>query len=178
MGLVRLHRNPRNLRQHLAGGKDSARSLPRFRKHNGPGRTRIAMTTLFERSIARSLADAVNRALHLPRAILHPGPASSATANPRSLWQCVEIVTLSIPATFSRSVRIKLPIFLGHGVADGVGNVDRGCARRDQPLPPLGRETAHRFGSRLRREFHVRAKRFRMPDGVARSLQALFARDA
>ncbi len=47
-----------------------------------------------------------------------------ATASPRSLWQCTDHTTLSEFGMRSRSVRISAPNCSGHGVADGIGNVD------------------------------------------------------
>ena len=53
---------------------------------------------LLERGVAGALADAVDRALDLPRA-LHHAARLFATARPRSLWQWTETTTLSMPRT-------------------------------------------------------------------------------
>ena len=74
-------------------------------------------------------------------------PASElATAMPRSLWQWVEKITLSAPGTFSISVAEQLVVFLGHRVADGIGNVDRRRAGADRQLDAAAEIVDRRAG--------------------------------
>ena len=54
-----------------------------------------------------------------------------ATARPRSLWQWTLMTTLSMPRTFFFRCAMAAAYWLGHGVADRVGDVDRGGAGLD-----------------------------------------------
>src|SRR6267154_2805259 len=62
-----------------------------------------------------------------------------ATAMPRSSWQCTERQTLSMPRTFWR-IAEQLAEFIGHRVADGVGNVDGGRTGLDGRFDHLRQE--------------------------------------
>ena len=89
---------------------------------------------LFQRRVAGALADAVDGALDLPRAVACTPASALAVAMPRSLWQCTEIVAFSMPRTFSMMPAISAPNSSGYGVAGRVGDVDDGRAGGDDRL--------------------------------------------
>ncbi len=72
----------------------------------------------------------------------------------------------------------ELAVFLGHAVADVIGNVNRGGAGRDYGFDDLTEKWDVGAGGVLGREFNVVAQRLGVPDGAARLLQALLPRDA
>ena len=109
----------------------------------------------FERGIARTLADAVDRALDLANAGRAPPASELATAMPRSLWQCAENRALSAFGTRSRSMAMSAPILVRHGVADGVGNVDRRRAGLDRGLHAPAQEIVLGAGGVLGRPLDV-----------------------
>src|SRR3979411_415210 len=69
-------------------------------------------------------------------------------------------------------------IFLGHAVTDSIGNVDGGCAGCDHRFDHLAKKRDVGTGSIFRREFHVGAERFGVPNRFPRLLQALLTGDA
>ena len=77
-------------------------------------------------------------------------PASEfATAMPRSSWQCAEKSALSEFGTRSRTILMSVEIFLRHGVADGVGDVDGGGAGLDRGLDAAAEEVVLGAGAVL-----------------------------
>ena len=81
-------------------------------------------------------------------------PASElATARPRSLWQCVE--TTNSPSHGVDDVADELGVVLGHAVADGVGDVQRGGAVVDRELAHLAHEVEVGAAAVLGRELDV-----------------------
>ena len=78
-----------------------------------------------------------------------------ATASPRSLWQCTLNVTPVGAAHVLLQVRDHLVELLGHGVADRVGDVDRGRAGLDRRLDHLAQELGLGARGVLRRELDV-----------------------
>ena len=69
----------------------------------------------------------------------------------------------------------ELAVFLGHRVADRIGNVDGGGAGCDHRLDYLAEKRDVGAGGVFGREFNVRAQRLGVPDGLAGLLQALLA---
>ena len=63
------------------------------------------------------------------RAPASTAASAFAVAMPRSLWQWVAKTTSSAPGTRSISIRMSVGALARRGVADGVGDVDRGRAR-------------------------------------------------
>jgi hypothetical protein len=129
---------------------------------------------LFQRRVARALADAVDGAFDLPRAAFTPA-SELATAMPRSLWQCTENTALSEFGTRSRTMRNSARVFLRRGVADRVGDVDRGGAGLDRGLDAAAQEIDARCGcrprptTRRRRRGCARASPARSPSPAPRA---------
>ena len=68
-------------------------------------------------------------------------PASElATARPRSLWQWVEMVTFSMPATLFAQRANELAVLFRHAVADGVGDVNGGGTGGDYGFDDLAQK--------------------------------------
>ena len=89
-------------------------------------------------------------------------PASTAarllaTARPRSSWQWVLMTARPMFGTRSRRVRITRGVLGGRGVADGVGDVDRGRAGLDGGLDDLAEEVDLGPGGVLGAELDVGA---------------------
>ena len=144
--LVVLHRERRCRRHQLRGarqhrgvdlGVERQHVVAHLHRHHD----------FFKRGIARPFADAVDGALDLARAGQMPA-SEFATAMPRSLWQCAENRALSEFGTRSRSMRDKREIFVRRGVADGVGDVDRGRAGPDRSFDTRGTGNRARCGCR------------------------------
>ena len=76
---------------------------------------------------------------------------------PRSLWQCTETVTSSMPVTCSISPRDERAEHLGVRVAGGVGDVHDRRAGGDRPPRSCGRGTPARRGRRPRRRTRRRS---------------------
>ncbi len=74
---------------------------------------------------------------------------------PRSLWQWTLRTTLLDAANVLLQVRDGGGVLRGDGVADRVGNVDRGGAGLDDALDDLGEEVEFGAGGVLGREFDV-----------------------
>ena len=90
-----------------------------------------------------------------------PAPASTAarllaTAMPRSLWQWTLMTASPMLGTRLQRVRITRPMWAGRGVADRVGDVDRGRPGPNRRLHDLAEEILFRPGGVFRREFDVR----------------------
>ncbi len=89
-----------------------------------------------------------------------------ATATPRSLWQCTDhTARAGIGDALAQGTdeRAELP---GHGVADGVGNVDGGRAGSDRGLDQAAQEIRLRAPGVLGRELHVVRVLARRPHGL------------
>ncbi len=114
-----------------------------------------------ERRIARTLADAVDRAFHLARAAADGGEAVG-----HGHAEVVVAVNaeghLVGAANVLRQEREDVVEFLGHRVADGVGHVDRGRAGFDHGFDHFAQELG--FGARgvLGRELDVLAQAARV----------------
>ena len=109
---------------------------------------------LFQRAVARPLADAVDRAFDLPRPVFDAARLL-ATARPRSLWQCVLITALSMFGTRFFSMAIDAAVFLRRGVADGVGNVDGRRPGFDRRFDDLAEKIALGAGGVFGRKLDV-----------------------
>src|SRR5208337_4921022 len=129
------------------------------------------------RGIASTLADAVDGALHLARTLLH---------SRQRVRDCQAKVVVAVrgdghfvdTGNFLTQRADELAVFLGHAVADGIGNVDGGGAGGDYGFDDLAEKWDVGTGGILGREFNVGAQRLGVPDGVACLLQALLSRDA
>ncbi len=129
--LVRLHDNARVVADQFADTRRSAafRSLFPDRK-SACGSSSVITTSSSDVLPARSpIPLIVTSAWRAPARI----PASVlAVAMPRSSWQWTEIVMPScIPGVFLIMPSINAKIFIGRGVTDRIGNVQRGCACLD-----------------------------------------------
>ena len=132
-------------------------------------RTLIAITTsssavlparsprpLIVHSICRAPASTAARAL--------------AVAMPRSLWQWVAKITVSAPGTRSSSIADQLRAFARGGIADGVGDVDRGRPGLDRDLDHAAEIIVLGPGGVHRRPLHVVAEVAGMGHGVVDAL--------
>ena len=128
-GLVRLDRRPGHRRDEPARrvyllahdprveGEDV---FPRPQDHDD----------LFKGGVAGSLADAVDRAFHLPR----PGLTAAmelATARPRSLWQWTLTTAREMFGHMLHNIADQLAEFVGHRIAHRIRDVYGGRARID-----------------------------------------------
>ena len=93
-----------------------------------------------ERAVAGPLAQAVDRALDLPGALLRGPPGCWRRPGPRSSWQWTLMTALSMPRTFFFRCADGGGVLLRHRVADRVRDVDRRGAGLDRPLDDLGQE--------------------------------------
>ncbi len=111
-------------------------------------RTRIAITTSSSEALpARSPMPLMVHSIWRAPALT---PASEfATAMPRSSWQCTEKRARSEFGTRSRSRLEQREIFLRHGVADGVGNIDGGGAGLDRGFDAAAEEIEFGAGAVL-----------------------------
>ena len=130
---------------------------------------------LFERGVAGPLADAVDRALDLPRAALDGRDAvgdgeAEVVVAVRAEHRAVGVGHAAHHAgeEFARFVRRR--------VADRVRQVDGRGARRDDRLDDAAQEIRIRPRRILRRELHIVGELPRQADGVDRRLEAGFAR--
>ena len=112
----------------------------------------------FQRGIAGAFADAVDRAFHLSRPGLHGGQRvghgqAEVVVAMHADDGVVDVADVVLQISDQRGV------FLGHGEADRVGNVDRGRARSDDRFDNLREK--FRLGARsvLRRELDILAMR-------------------
>ncbi|GIR09781.1 MAG: hypothetical protein CM15mP21_0430 [Hyphomicrobiales bacterium] len=102
----------------------------------------------FQRGITGAFANAVNRAFDLAGTGLNLSPAGG-NRQPKSLWQWVEIMALSIFGTRSQH-RAVSEIFLRHGVAHCIRNIDRRRAGLNRRFHDRTQENQGRCGWRLR----------------------------
>jgi hypothetical protein len=102
-GLVRLRTEADDRLSIWLAGKRCSVTMPVSKGYRSGGSS--SPSRLFERAVARALADAVDGAFDLPRAGLHRGQRIG-TARPRSSWQCTLTMAVSPSAfTCGRSVR-------------------------------------------------------------------------
>ena len=106
------------------------------------------------------------------RAPLATAASEFATASPRSLWQCAEMTTPLAPRTRCADVANQFAEFGRDGVADGVGNVERGGAGFDDGFENLEQKFRVGAGGVFGRKFDVVAECPRQADRVARLLKA------
>ena len=99
-----------------------------------------------------------------------------ATARPRSLWQCTESTTLRRSGDELVQAAQERGVLVGHRVADGVRDVDRGRALVDRGLQHLGGELDVGAGGVHRAELDVLDQRAGVRDGGARLAQHVLAR--
>ena len=125
---------------------------------------------LFERAVAGAFADAVDGALDLPRAGLDRGQRIGDREP-----QIVVAVHADDGAIAQRrgDAADQRAVFLGRGIADGIGNIDRAGAGGDHGLGDLFQEIG--FGARavLGGELHVvhvSARQFDGGDGFVQHL--------
>src|SRR5207248_2790900 len=162
-GLVRLHVDAGDVREQPRGAEDL------FRLHAGLGAEVVLASVqrhhdFFERGVAGPLADTVDGALHLPRAV--------HDARQRVGHRLAEIVV----AVDGEHVRARVPLeplldprdplapLAGDGVADRVGDVDRARAGVDTGLEDITHVVEVGAGGVLRRELDVLAVAARVPD--------------
>ena len=137
-------------------------------------RVRIAMTTSSSAALpARSpMPFTVHSIWRAPACT----PASEfATARPRSLWQCTENTALSASGTRSRTADQRA-VFLRHGVAHRIGDVDRGGAGLDRRLDAAAQEVVLGAGGVLRRPLDVLDQVARPRDLARDELEHLLGR--
>ena len=113
---------------------------------------------LFQGAVAGALAEAVDGALDLAGALLQGGQAVGD-----GQAQVVVAVDAEDDLVDAADVLLQVAdgrgVLLGHGVADGVGDVDRGGAGLDGLLDHLGEEVQLGAGGVLGRELDVLAQR-------------------
>ncbi len=151
--LVVLHRKRGRRRDELRGARQHGRV------DAGPVRQHVVAHLhrhhdFFERGVAGALADAVDGAFDLPRAGAHAGE--------RIRHRHAEIVVAMHREARQVGIRHALAhpleqreIFLRHGVADGVGNIDGGGAGLDRGLDAAAEEIELGAGAVLARPFDV-----------------------
>ena len=108
-----------------------------------------------------------------------PSPSAArllATARPRSLWQWTRKHALVDAADGLLQVADDGGVWLGHRVADGVGDVERGRAGLDGLLDDLGEEIEFGAGGVLGRELDVLAALAGALDALDGPLDDLLAR--
>ena len=152
--------------------------MPGLRCRNNPPRVRTAMTISSRAQLpARSPMPLMVHSTC--RAPSRSAARLLATARPRSLWQWTLRTTLSMPRTCFFRWRMAAAYWLGHRVADGVGDVDRGGAGFDGLFDDLGEEIEFGAGGVFGRELDVvahspwRAGRLRRPGWTISSLAIL-----
>src|ERR1700686_1668763 len=72
----------------------------------------------------------------------------------------------------------QLPVFLRHGVANRIRNIDGSSARPNNRFHHLAQKRDISSRSILRRKFHVRTQRLRVSNRIPRLLQTLLACDS
>ena len=180
-GLVGLHRHRTHVahqpaRAHELGGVDAAGDIQVIAAHVHDHHD------LFEGGVARALADAVDGAFHLARAVpdrgdgIRGGEAQVVVAVDRD-DRLVDVGHAVEQVVDDRGED------LGRGVADGVGNVDRAGPVLDGGLDHLAQKVALGAAGVLGRELHVAALAARQlhrlrdhgQDLALRAAQLLFA---
>ena len=122
---------------------------------------------LLERGVARPLAEPVDRALHLPR--------TGGDAGQRVRHRQAEVVVavrrhLELAVDVLDDVTDQRRVLLGHAVADGVGDVQRGGAVAHRELAHLDEEVDVGAAAVLGRELDVVAVALGAGDGTRRLL--------
>ena len=127
-----------------------------------------------QRGVARPLADAVDGALHLPRARADGGERVRD-----GQAQVVVAVRAQNHAGRRGHPAAHLPehgaVLLGRRVADGVGQVDGGGALADRDLHALAQEVEPGAARILGAPFHVVGEALRPPHALADPLHSLLA---
>ena len=162
--LVRLHDVARQARDHARGAGDLlgvdvraqavARSAGREQHHD-----------LLERGVAGPLADAIDGRLDLAGARHHAGQRVGDRQAQVVVAVHREHDAVDLRHPPAQPVQ-DLDVLLGDGVADGVGDVDRGRAGGDGRAHDLGHELGVAAGRVLARELDVAAERLRLADGA------------
>ncbi len=151
--LVGLHRETRDCRDQPGTGHDLSRVdcklqvikvAPRPQRHHD----------FLQRCIASALAQAIQRALHLSRAlgnrrkgIGNRQPQVVMAVNGKN-----RLVTIGNPFDQTPDERAEL---LGNVIADGIGNVDGASARLDHGLHDATQEVRFRTPGIFRRKLHI-----------------------
>ena len=151
--LVRLHVEPGDGGQQLRDPQD-ALGLDLVDEGCASGRVRIAITVSSSAALpARSPMPLIVHSIC--RTPARTAASVLATARPRSLWLWVEKMTFSAPGTRSRSMVKMRAMSSGSGVADRVGDVDRGGAGVDRRLHAAAQEVGLGAAAVLGRPLHV-----------------------
>jgi hypothetical protein len=174
--LVHLHALAGQLRQHLAGGVELAAVdagrvghpvLAHLERHDD----------LLDRGVAGALADAVDRALDLPRAAAHRGQRVGDTEAEVIVAVRAEHDRVGVRHALADRLE-ELEDLVRRRVADGVGQVDRAGAGLDHRLDHAAQEVHVAAGGVLGRELHVERVVARVAHRLDRGLEALLAADA
>ena len=151
--LVELHRERRHRRH------DLRRAVEHRRHDTGAIRQDVRARRnghhhLFERRVARPLADAVDGAFDLPRAAAHPGERIRHRQAEVVVAMDGEDRLVRIRHALAHFAEHRL-VFVGRGIADRVGNVDRRRAGFDRRLHAATQEIALAARAVFGRPFHV-----------------------
>ena len=132
--LVRLHDEAGGLRHQARRRHDLGRVDAERRGRSSRARVFTAITTSSSEQLpARSPRPLIVHSTWRAPPIFTPA-SEFATAMPRSLWQCTDQTALSEFGMRLAQVADELAVQLGHGVADGVGDVDGRRAFGDHGL--------------------------------------------
>ncbi len=174
-GLVGLHRKAQHARKRLAGGINA------LGVNAGGKRQPVAAHLerhydLLQRSVSGALSDAIDRAFHLAR----PRFDGRQRIGDRQAEVVMAVHrdgdVLDAAHLFPNGADQRRK-FCGNGVADGVGDIQRGGAGFDHCFQHLA-EIAHvGAGSVLRRELNLIAQGSRVADGLHCLTQRLLARN-
>ena len=166
-GLVRLHGKARDLRHHL-GCRHDLRRVDAHRQVVVGGARAQRHHHFFQRRIAGPLAQAIDRALDLPRAADHDagqrighGQAQVVMAMDRPDG------LIGIRYAFAQALDGRAED-LGHGVAHRIGEIDGGGALGDHALQHAAEEILVGAAAVFRAEFDVVRKLARVAHGVLR----------
>ena len=134
------------------------------------------MANLFQRGVARPLADAVDRALDLAGARFDTGQRvrHRQTKIVVAVYRDSNVFDSLHPLANGAD---QLAVLARRGVAHGVGDVQRGRAGVNRRLQYFAQEPYVRPGCVLGREFHVGAERAGISDHLARLVQGFVAPD-
>ena len=151
--LVALHLHAGDVRDQPAGRHQPLRVdarvgvviiLPRAHRHHD----------FFERAVAGPFADAVDRALDLPRAVFDAGQAVGHGQAQIVVAMHADHGLVDVRHAFLQRAN-HAAIVRRRGVADGVGNVDRRRAGVDGRFDHLAQKIGLRAGGIFRRELDV-----------------------